>query len=96
LLLEAPLINWRYLVAAMEPRMKQLFTGALIALVGLAGCAKDQPPPKKAQTQHEKDSVLAQSTIPGHAGVASAMRVADVGASRVQVQDSVAKSEPQE
>ncbi len=77
--------------------MKRSAYGALIALLALAGCAKDKPAPQKARTEREKDSVLAQSSIPGHAGVASAMRVADSAGNHVHLQDSIANSgSPQE
>jgi len=58
---------------------------ALAAL--LAGC-KSSPPP--ARTEHERDSLVAQSRLPGAAGVRAALKVSDSAAARRARLDSVA------
>ena len=40
-------------------------------------------------TQRQRDSILAQSKIPGARGVGKAMRVADSVSARVQVTDTI-------
>ncbi|HXF95832.1 MAG TPA: hypothetical protein VNI61_06980 [Gemmatimonadales bacterium] len=41
-------------------------------------------------TQRQRDSILAESRIPGARGVGKAMRVADSASARVQAADTVA------
>jgi len=58
-----------------------------IALVGaflaLAACTKDEPDQSKTQlTQREKDSILANSTIPGAKAVKKTLSTADSAAAR--------------
>jgi hypothetical protein len=61
-----------------------------IALIGalafvLAGCGKDESAANKpARTQREKDSILANSTIPGAKAVKKSMTVADSATARQQ------------
>jgi hypothetical protein len=62
----------------------------LIALLPLAcdggsgGGARDTE-----LTQRERDSILAQSRIPGATGVGKAMRVADSASARIRAADNV-------
>ena len=56
--------------------------GAVLTLA-LAGCDKDESAEKKATlTQREKDSILANSLIPGAKAVKKTMTVADSVAAR--------------
>ena len=57
--------------------------GVALALA-LAGCAKDEPENKPVRTQREKDSILANSTIPGARAVKKSMTVADSATARQQ------------
>ena len=60
-------------------------------LMVLGGCSREKPAqPEAAKSQREKDSVLANSKVPGASGVGKAMTVADSAGNRVHVQDSVA------
>ena len=54
---------------------------------GAAGAAQS---PGDTLTKRERDSILAQSRIPGAAGVGKAMRVADSVSARIQAADTVA------
>lgn len=45
------------------------------------------------RTEREKDSVIANSKVPNAPAVKKSMAVADSASARVQVQDSIAKSE---
>ena len=52
-------------------------------MLALAACGKDESAEHKpALTQREKDSVLANSTIPGASAVKKSMTVADSAAAR--------------
>ena len=55
--------------------------GAVVALA-LAGCTKDEPETKPVLSQREKDSILANSQIPGAKAVKRAMTSADSAAAR--------------
>jgi hypothetical protein len=69
---------------------------AVLFLVAASGCMKDsekEAAAERIKSQRERDSVLAQSKIPGATGVGKAMKVADSAGSRVQLQDSIARSE---
>ena len=58
-------------------------TLAGVALVlALAACSKDEPENKPVRTQREKDSILANSTIPYAGAVKKAMKVADSATAR--------------
>lgn len=76
--------------------MSRRLTLAALLLLSLPACMKDREKgaaAEKLKSQRERDSVLAQSKIPGATGVGRAMTVADSAGSRVQLQDSIAKSE---
>jgi len=67
---------------------------ALAALALLAGCGGNESKtsrgtPGDTLTERQRDSILAQSRIPGAAGVGKAMRVADSTSARVRAADSV-------
>lgn len=55
--------------------------GAIVALA-LAGCSKDEPEVRPVRTQREKDSILANSQIPGAKAVKRAMISADSATAR--------------
>jgi hypothetical protein len=57
--------------------------GAALALA-LAACGKDEPESKPVLTQREKDSIFANSTIPGARAVKKSMTVADSATARQQ------------
>jgi hypothetical protein len=58
------------------------FAGAVLTLV-LGACTKDEPDQTKTElTQREKDSILANSTIPGAKAVKKTLSTADSAAAR--------------
>ena len=57
-----------------------------IVLMLLAGCAGKKPPER---TERERDSLIAQSRLPGASGVKAALKVADSAAVRGARLDSV-------
>ena len=58
------------------------FAGAVLALA-LAACTKDEPDQSKTElTQREKDSIFANSTIPGAKAVKKTLSTADSAAAR--------------
>ena len=63
---------------------------ALVALViGATACGKDEPDASKRElTQHEKDSILGASQIPGAKAVKRALTSADSAAARQARLDS--------
>jgi predicted outer membrane protein len=64
-------------------------TFALVLLSALAiGCSKDEPDTRPVLTQRQKDSVFAQSTIPGAKAVKHALRTADSASARQYGLDS--------
>ncbi|MEP6550628.1 MAG: hypothetical protein ABJB95_05565 [Gemmatimonadales bacterium] len=66
--------------------------GAIVALA-LAGCSKDEPEVRPVRTQREKDSILANSQIPGAKAVKRAMISADSATAR-QVRLDTAQQNP--
>ena len=67
---------------------------AALLVLGLVACggsddAKTQAINRDTLTQRQKDSLLAQSKIPGARGVGAAMRAADSTSARVQAADTV-------
>ena len=72
--------------------MRRLPLTALLVL--LAACGGEDPAPNQTVnrdtlTQRQKDSILAQSRIPGASGVGKAMRVADSTSARAQAADTI-------
>ena len=65
----------------------------IIALTLLAACSGGKTDKSAAQgdslTERQRDSILAQSRIPGASGVGSAMRAADSASARIRATDSV-------
>jgi hypothetical protein len=64
-----------------------------LALALLAACSGNgdggSGAPGEALTQRQRDSILAQSRLPGARGVGAAMRAADSIAARVQRADEI-------
>ena len=73
---------------------RRIAAAAAVALTVLAGCSSK---PQKAannrdtMTQRQKDSVLAQSRIPGAAGVGMALKVSDSLKAKQAALDSASK-----
>jgi hypothetical protein len=66
---------------------------ACLMLVLLAACGAGQSGGSAARdtlTERQRDSILAQSRIPGAAGVGRAMKAADSTSARIRATDSVA------
>jgi len=65
----------------------------IMALALLAACAGGQSAKSAAAgdslTERQRDSILAQSRIPGASGVGRAMRAADSASARIRATDSV-------
>ncbi len=66
----------------------------LVLLVAFGGaCSREAPTTGASRdtlTRRQKDSVIAQSAIPGASGVGKALSAQDSGASRNRVVDSIA------
>jgi hypothetical protein len=60
--------------------------------IGLAACGKDEPDAKPEVTQHEKDSILGASTIPGAKAVKRSLTSADSAAARQARLDSAERA----
>ena len=58
-----------------------ILAGATLVLA-LAACGKDEPEVKPVRTQREKDSILANSSIPYAGAVKKGMKVADSATAR--------------
>jgi hypothetical protein len=66
----------------------------VLALLFVVACSSGQPDSaqqvnRDTLTQRQRDSILAQSKIPGARGVGTAMRVADSTSARAQATDTV-------
>jgi uncharacterized protein YcfL len=71
--------------------MKRAFLAVLVA-VGLVGCSSDTGGNRRdTMTQRQRDSVLAQTGLPGAAGVGKAMRAADSAKARQAQLDSASR-----
>lgn len=71
----------------MHPRIS-----LCLLLLTAVGCASGNKT-STGRTEREKDSVIANSKVPNAQAVKKSMDVADSTAARVQVQDSIARSE---
>ena len=67
---------------------------ALAALLSAAACTDSGGETRKPRTEHERDSIIAQSSLPGAAAVSRAMRAQDQGNDRNARLDSIAASIP--
>ena len=66
-----------------------LIAAALLAAVLLAGCAKHEEGPASTLTEHQRDSVLARSSLPGAGVVDRALKVAAREQQRASGMDSL-------
>jgi hypothetical protein len=65
-------------------------TGVAFLLAALAGCSRDTGGNRRdTMTQRQKDSVLAQTGLPGAQGVSKALRAADSAKARQARIDSI-------
>ena len=60
-----------------------------LLLLAACGGGADRTGGRDTLTQRQRDSILAQSRIPGASGVGKAMRVADSTSARVQAADTI-------
>ena len=72
----------------MRPRLA--YVAALLALACDTGGGSGGAVARDSLTQRQRDSILAQSSIPGAAGVGAAMRAADSTSARIQATDTIA------
>lgn len=63
---------------------------ALLAACGGSDAGSQQSVNRDTLTQRQKDSILAQSRIPGAAGVGRAMRAADSTSARIREANALA------
>ena len=61
----------------------------IFLIAAAAGCGSKAKPP--ARTERERDSIVAQSRLPGAKGVGAALKVSDSAAARRARLDSVAQ-----
>ena len=71
--------------------MRFVFSG--VALVLLAGCSSEGP--EQTRSQGTRDSAIAESALPGAAGVKGALNVSDSAAARRALEDSIMRTERQ-
>lgn len=70
--------------------MKSILLVVTIGFMLGCGSGKSDQTARDTLTQRQKDSILANSKIPGARGVGSAMRASDSISARVQRSDSIA------
>lgn len=75
--------------------MKLLLLAVAVSLIACSTDSSKQSVNRDTLTQRQKDSILANSKIPGARGVGSAMRAADSVGSRVNRADSIASDTTQ-
>ena len=61
---------------------RQIVLGSVLLLLAAGACAKDDTQQTTTRTQREKDSILANSQIPGARAVKKTMTVADSASAR--------------
>jgi hypothetical protein len=66
---------------------------AAILWASMVGCSSGEPQP--ARTDAARDSAIAESAVPGAAGVRSALSVSDSAAARRAREDSIMSAEDQ-
>ena len=64
-----------------------------LALVLLAGCSSEGS--EQTRSQGARDSAIAESTVPGAAGVKGALNVSDSADARRALEDSIMRTEEQ-
>jgi hypothetical protein len=70
--------------------MRRAFLGVLPVL--LTACSSSSTKASTGRTQHEADSVIANSQVPGAAVAKKALDIADSSRHRVAAQDSAAQA----
>jgi hypothetical protein len=68
--------------------VSRLGYAAIALAIALTSCAKDEPDASRNLTQHEKDSILGASQIPGARAVKTSLTAADSAAARQARMDS--------
>jgi hypothetical protein len=61
---------------------REIVIGSVLLLLAASACAKEDTQQTTTRTQREKDSILANSQIPGAKAVKKTMTVADSAAAR--------------
>lgn len=73
--------------------MRTLIIAVMLVLVGALGCApRSDQTARTPLTEHQRDSVLARSSLPGASVVGRAMDVSDRAADRAAGADAAADS----
>ena len=67
---------------------------ATLAVVALLAACTDSGEPTERRTDRERDSLIAESRLPGAAGVGAALRAQDKSAAVNARIDSIARSTP--
>lgn len=63
----------------------------VMATVALAACTEAERPER---TDRERDSLIAESLLPGAQGVGGALRAQDTASARIRMLDSIARANP--
>ena len=71
--------------------MRFVITGLVLVL--LAGCNSERP--EQTRSQGVRDSAIAESELPGAAGVKGALAVSDSAEARRALEDSIMRTEEQ-
>jgi len=71
--------------------MRFVITGLVLVL--LAGCNSERP--EQTRSQGVRDSAIAESALPGAAGVKGALAVSDSAEARRALEDSIMRTEEQ-
>ena len=64
-------------------------TAIMVLCLSVAGCTSKDPSPQSSLTRQQKDSVLANSKLPGAKAVQGAMDAASADAARQQAADTI-------
>jgi hypothetical protein len=71
---------------------RSLALALALSAISAVGCDKTETEKKQELTQREKDSVFAQSRIPGAKAVNKALKTADSASARQAILDSAERS----
>jgi hypothetical protein len=69
------------------------FAIAGLVLMLALGCSSEEPP--ETRSEGARDTAIAESAVPGAAGVRSALSVSDSAAARRALQDSIMSADDQ-
>ncbi len=72
--------------------LRRIAYAAIGLAIGVAACGKDEPDARRDLTQHEKDSILGASQIPGARAVKKTLTSADSAAARQARIDSMERA----